>query len=190
MRNCNMHRILHQMLIAIEGCILAALVALFVVDRLPERREFITASACEFTADLVNADSASASISYGQVYFKTNECSSTRATCAFSFKGTAISNGMIRAVSQYPVTGFTLFLNFKPGLYDPDSIKLTNARVNGKAIELEETHWGRPENGFVSYAYMPRKCFNGYLQETLAFVFAMGLFMFVLTGRMMRKEVI
>lgn len=190
MRNCNMRRILHQMLIAIEGCILAALVALFVVDRLPERREFITASACEFTADLVNADSASASISYGQVYFKTNECSSTRATCAFSFKGTAISNGMIRAVSQYPVTGFTLFLNFKPGLYDPDLIKLTNARVNGKAVELEDTHWGGPESGFVSYAYVPRKCFNGYLKETLTLMFVMGLFMFVLAGRMMRKELV
>lgn len=188
MKNVDMKSACHRTLISIECCILAVLVASFFVGKLPARRKFVTTSTSDFTVNVANSDVLKNVISYGQVYFQTNEWRVSKAEYAVSFAGASLSNGMIRAVSPYPVRGFTLYLNFKPGTYDASAVKLSNARLNGTAIDLIDNHWGNPHVGFVSYAYTPESFFNGYAKEVLGLAGFVGLCAFALSGLFMRKD--
>ena len=188
MKNPDMRNAIHRTLIAAECCVLALLVASFIVDKLPARRKFVTTSTSDFTVNVANSDVLKNVISYGQVYFQTNEWHVSKAEYAVSFSGASLSNGMIRAVSPYPVRGLTLYLNFKPGTYDSSAIKLSNALLNGTAIDLIDNHWGNPQVGFVSYAYTPESFFNGYAKEVLGLVGFVGLCAFALLGLFMRKD--
>ena len=187
MNKNHMRNVMHRLLIALECCILASLVLSFVAGKLPSRRKFVTTSASEFRVGIANADELKEAISYGQVYFQTNEWRVSKAEHAVSFNGAALSNGMIRTVSPYPTRGLTLYLNFKPGKYDPELIKFTDARLNDMPIDLTDTKWGNSQVGFVAYAYTPECWCNGYWKEVLGFVVVIGLCSFMLSGCLIKR---